>query len=329
MEYPKLHGKRPLSVDIKGNNEINLKEVLDIFNQKDYLKSYKQRMEAAFQIGPDVFNLTMVDEDARNELLNENPKIQHNGKSYTLMKPRDQPSVINIRAVPSEASSESVAKALDQWKAGVIVGIKKLYHKGLNLHNGYRSVAMVEYESGKLPAFINIDGASCKVYTPTVEKRAQPPKICTKCNRNGHLATNCKTAQCDKCHKTGHTRVQCEELEKEFPALGNVQKHTVNSETEKNLTSDVESEEQDKKQNTGEAANEMIEEVLEGLSSSSGTSDSEEVDDTEDSETKVTTPKRNDGFTPVENKNKRKRRSAERRRSNSKKRNVNSSIENK
>lgn len=236
MELPRSHGRRPLSLDLIGDEDTTIKDILDIFAQNTTLTKHKINLEAAFQIGKDTFNLTMINEEAKNALMAEGTEFYLHGKKYLIQAPRTQPSVVNIRAVPSEASNLTIAKAIDQYQAGNIVGIRKQYHKGTNLHNGYRTIAIAEYKPGKLPAFIKIDGAFCKVFEPTSEKETMAEKKCHKCSQPGHLAANCKVTICSYCREQGHQRTECEKLNVEFPAIEGAKKITENHQKQKPVT---------------------------------------------------------------------------------------------
>lgn len=212
------HGRRPCSVDLKGDNEITLSTIIDIFEKTDYLQKYRSQLEAVFQIGPETFNITLANEQARNELLNEQNSVHFKGKKYSIYLPGAMPTVVNIRAVPSETSDDVVRQAVERWKPGNIIGIKKMYHKNLKLHNGYRTVAIENYIENKLPPFINIEGANCKVFTPAYT-RAPKARTCYKCKKQGHYAAACTLSKCDQCGREGHLRQDCPELEIDFPAL--------------------------------------------------------------------------------------------------------------
>lgn len=327
MELPRSHGRRPRSIDLIGDDTITIKEVLDIFDRHTKLREHQINLEAVFQIGIETFNSTMTDEEAKNSLLAEEREFRFNGKNYRLQAPRAQPIFINIRAVPSEASNQTIAKAIEQYKAGNIVGIRKMYHRGTNLHNGFRSIAIIEYKPGMLPTFIRIDGASCKVFEPKTKRESTAEKTCHKCHLPGHLAAACQTIICNHCRENGHIRSDCVKLKEQFPAIESARK----TEEKQKQTPVIQEGENEVEQKQNEII-QQIREAAEELNLSASDSDSDEErkyekeNANETSEHVDKNENEADGFQVVRSRSqKRKRRSAENQRADSKRRNENKS----
>lgn len=104
-----------------------------------------------------------------------------NGMMY-LQKPRPPAAQINIRAVPTEVEESEIRQKIAQHKCGTVREVKLIYHKGTTLHNGYRQITIEDYVPGKLPPFIYLGQAPCKVYPPNNEGN----ETCFKCLQRGH-----------------------------------------------------------------------------------------------------------------------------------------------
>lgn len=130
--------------------------MIDVVRRHLTISQYEERIFSIFQIGRNTYNLTFhLDIDIENT-----KRIK--GRLY-IEEPRlpTVPTVkINIRAVPEQ----EVRQKLTKYNCGTITDVQLIYHRGTNLHNGYRQVSIENYQPGKIPPFVYLGRAPCKVY---------------------------------------------------------------------------------------------------------------------------------------------------------------------
>lgn len=229
------YGYRPRSLDILAPPEIQATTIIDAIIIHPKLRESREQILSIFQIGKHTFNLTFQKE-APYEQLKESFVEQTKGGIYTadgtihITKPRQPVTKVNVRAVPTEVEETEVRQKFEGLKCGIIKEIKTIYHKGTQIQNGYRQIWIEEYTPGRIPPFIHLGGAPCKVYLPTeieIEK-------CFRCLLPGHNRNNCPNeTACLTCKKYGHRKNECPLNNKnEEHMLRESEMHTTRAETD-------------------------------------------------------------------------------------------------
>ena len=178
-------------MDLKTTGDIDLLDIMGLLKPGKPLFGYRNNIEGIFQIGRDVYNLTFRDTSQMTAIKNEfreqfsqgiaTPK----GKIFPEM-PKTPAMRINIRAIPVEIPDKTVVETLQKFGPGTVKHVQRVYHKGTNILNGYRTVTIEDYVPQKLPQFVRFEGANCKIFFPADEFAAI--KTCRKCLTRGHDA---------------------------------------------------------------------------------------------------------------------------------------------
>lgn len=208
------YGERPRSLDVLAPTETETTDIIQAITQHPLLKTQKDKIISIFKIGKNTHNLTFEKNNNTEQLkqsfifqASEGIETTH-GKIY-LQLPRKPTARINIRAVPTEVEDDEIRRKLEKYGCGLIVEIKRIYHKGTSIQNGYRQILVENYIEGRVPPFIYLGKAPCKVYLPSDNENER----CFKCLLTGHSAKNCPNeTTCMECKRSGHRRENCPEI---------------------------------------------------------------------------------------------------------------------
>lgn len=215
-----MRRQRPRSIDVDVPNNMPGSDVFNAILTHEPLKPLLERVESIYQIGYNLFNISVEEATDANEIKNQilgacEAGIQTAHGVLTVKNASDPIRAINIRAVPTEATDLEIATLLSLYQCGRVIKAVRINHTGTKYHNGYRRILIADYEPGRIPAYIKIRGFSCKVFLPPGE---QTSIICNRCLQEGHLAKDCNNEMmCLFCKKTGHKRTTCTALREEYP----------------------------------------------------------------------------------------------------------------
>ena len=213
------------SLDIQAPLGVETLDILSLLSENRPLAPFKNDIEAVFQIGRNLFNITVKEnirtEAIRTQILDAFKNGIKTAKGTLELRMPKQPNIrINIRAIPVEISDETVKHTLDKYQIGRIIKVERVYHKGTRIFNGYRTVVVEDYHENRLPQFVRFLDTNCKVFLPPGEY--QEVKRCNKCLEVGHEINQCPNQTvCLHCRKQGHKRLKCPQREIDFPQLGN------------------------------------------------------------------------------------------------------------
>lgn len=223
------YGLRPRSIDILIPNELTASELIDTIKQHPRLSQHMEDIFSIFQIGRNTYNLTFeadssIDRLKKTFTLETEEDGINTSKGKIYFTETRQPTIkINIRAVPSEVDEAEVRQKFQKYNCGRIKEIDMIFHKGTRIHNGYRQISIENYVPGRIPAFVYLGRAPCKVYLPSEELANQK---CNRCLLTGHGAKQCPNeTACLLCNEYGHKKNQCikntniKNVLREFPPL--------------------------------------------------------------------------------------------------------------
>lgn len=222
-----IHGKRPRSIDASVPDDTVFHDVLQLFLNGGILENFIEKIEAIFQIGKNTFNIT-IKEDEDVELIKKqiieyarNGIATQKGKIY-LTHPKEPLTRLNIRAVPSELENDEIIKEINKFGSGTIKRIERIHHRNTKIHNGYRTIFIENYVERRIPPFIKLGEAFCKVFFPTTEYTNQ----CNRCFKTDHITKNCdREIVCMYCKQPGHVQIDCEKKNEDFPVMGKEKIH--------------------------------------------------------------------------------------------------------
>ena len=247
------------SLDIQAPLGVETLDILNLLSENRPLAPFRNDIEAVFQIGRDLFNIT-VKENTRTDAIRArilemfNKGIKTAKGVLELRMPRRPNTRINIRAIPVEIPDEIVKNTLEKYGIGRIIKVERVYHKGTRIFNGYRTVVVEEYRENRLPQFVRFMDTNCKVFLPPGEY--QEVKRCNKCLEVGHEMNQCPNQTvCLHCKQKGHKRLQCPQREMDFPQLG--KKNTTENDNEPR-PEESKSKDTPATQTTSESSGEMI-----------------------------------------------------------------------
>lgn len=217
-----IHGKRPRSIDANVPDGTVFLDILSLFTNGGVLDNFMDKIESIFQIAQNTFNITFKENEELEVLKeriiesNRNGIVTDKGKVF-LTYPKKPFTRVNIRAVPTEVNNEDIIKELEKFKCGKIKRIERIYHRNTKIHNGYRTVFIDEYKERRIPPFVKLGEAFCKVYYPTKEFTVK----CNRCLNIDHETKDCKgEVVCLYCKKAGHVQKNCPKKNEDFPVLG-------------------------------------------------------------------------------------------------------------
>lgn len=130
------------------------------------MKERRNGIASIFQIGRETYNLSFHKDAPYENLIetflrNTVQGIPTQNETLYLHKPQPPAVQINIRAVPTEVENAEIEQRIKQYGCGTVRNIKLIYHRGTDIHNGYRQITISDYIPGKLPPFLYLGRAPC------------------------------------------------------------------------------------------------------------------------------------------------------------------------
>lgn len=223
--------ERSRSVDLVFKHDISIHELFEMIKTAKTLKDIESDIEAVHKNGARSFTITLKNDlqnDTREYLLKKVGRELNTDKYGTFVGreigtekldafikiPFSSNVEVFVRAVPAEIGNEAVQRLFKTIDCGEIKRVRKMNHRGLQIHNGYRAIKIKNYKVGTLPNFVNIGGYSCKIFPPMTSN------VCWKCLEKGHLKQDCKNeVTCYYCNRNGHKRVNCPKRYEDYPRL--------------------------------------------------------------------------------------------------------------
>lgn len=234
-QYTSQNNVRSRSIDVHAPPGTETIDLLKLVGEKQPLEPFQAHIEAIFQIGREMFNITVRDgknsDGIKKQILEQYKNGIRTQKGVLRFEMPKPPNVrINIRAIPVEIPDEAVKLTLGKYRVGNILRVERIYHRGTRILNGYRTITIENYQSNRLPQFVRFEGVNCKIFFPAEEFATI--KTCRKCLEKGHEAKDCiNDTVCLHCRKTGHRREDCAQKETDL----HLHKMTYNNVVKRNL----------------------------------------------------------------------------------------------
>lgn len=170
-----MRRQRPRSIDVEAPNNTLGSDVFNAVITHEPLKPMLERIESFYQIGYNLFNITVEEspdvDETKNQILRAcEAGIRTANGNLRLKSASDPLRAINIRAVPTEATDLEIATLLSLYRCGKVIKVVRINHSGTKFHNGYRRILIAYYGPEKLPPYIKIRCFSCKVFLPPGEQ---------------------------------------------------------------------------------------------------------------------------------------------------------------